>query len=178
MTAFTIEKDVVKESYNGWFGIDACQIYLDTHDPENLCSYYRWTFSETWILRLLFPVPNMTCWITEETKKVNVKNASSIKEAMIVRHPITYISNVTDRLKIRYSILVNQFSLNEEEFAYWDKAHDFIDQSGGLYDIIPSSIPNNLRRVGFPEEKVLGYFSVSAVSSKRIFIQDNFRGNY
>jgi hypothetical protein len=170
------EKEVVRESWNGWFGTDACKIYLDTHDPSGSCSYYRWTFSETWILRLLFPVPNGTCWITEDTKKVNVKNASSIKEAMIVKQPINYITNVTDRLKIRYSILVNQYSLTEEEYAYWDKAHDFVDQVGGLYDIIPSSIPNNLWRVGVPQEKVLGYFSVSAVSSKRIFIQDNFQG--
>ena len=47
---------------------------------------------------------------------------------------------------------------------------------GGLYDLIPSSVPGNMRCIEDPTEKVLGYFSVSAVSSKRIFIKDNFEG--
>lgn len=170
------EKKIIKESFDGWFGIDECQIYLDTHDPENECKYYRWTFSETWILRLLFPVPNMTCWVTANTKRVNVKNASSIQEASVNSHPITYISNATDRLKVRYSILVTQHSLSEEEYTYWDKVNNFIKEVGGLYDIIPSSVPNNIHCIGNPDEKVLGYFSVSSVSTKRIYIQDNFSG--
>jgi hypothetical protein len=170
------EKEVVTEAHEGWFGIDACQIYLDTHDPQNKTNYYRWTFSETWMLRLLFPVPNMTCYVSEVTKKVNVKSTASMQEPRIVKHPINFISNLTDRLKVRYSILVNQYSLNEQEFTYWDKANDFINLVGGLYDIIPSSIPNNLSRVGFPGEKVLGYFSVSAVSSRRIFIPGDLQG--
>lgn len=170
------EKEVIKEADEGWFGIDACNVYLNTHDPHNSCNYYRWTFTETWVLRLLFPVPNGTCYITETTKKVNVKSTASMKEAKIVKQPINYISNLTDRLKVRYSILVNQYSMTEDEFTYWDKAQDFINQVGGLYDIIPSSIPNNLRHVGFPEEKVLGYFSVSSVSTKRIFIPGDLQG--
>lgn len=170
------EKETVKESNEGWFGIDACRVFLDTHDPQNTCNYYRWTFTETWMLTLLFPVQNRTCYITETTKKVNVKSTASMSEPRIVKHSINYISNLTDRLKVRYSILVSQYSMTEEEFNYWDKAQDFINQVGGLYDIIPSSIPNNLSCVGFPEEKTLGYFSVSAVSSKRIFIQGDFLG--
>jgi hypothetical protein len=170
------EKEVVTEAHEGWFGIDACQIFLDTHDPLHKTNYYRWTFSETWVLRLLFPVPNMTCYVSEETKKVNVKSTASMEEPKIIKHPINFISNLTDRLKVRYSILVKQYSINEQEFTYWDKANDFINQVGGLYDVIPSYIPNNLSRVGFPEEKVLGYFSVSAVSSKRIFIPGDLEG--
>jgi hypothetical protein len=170
------EKEVVTEAHEGWFGIDACQIFLDTHDTRNITNYYRWTFSETWVLRLLFPVPNMTCYVSEVTKKVNVKSTASMQEPRIVKHPINFISNITDRLKVRYSILVNQYSINEQEFTYWDKANDFINQVGGLYDVIPSSIPNNLSRVGFPDEKILGYFSVSAVSSKRIFIPGDLQG--
>jgi hypothetical protein len=118
----------------------------------------------------------MTCWITENTKRVNVKNASSIQEASVNRHPLTYITSATDRLKVRYSILVTQHSLSEEEYTYWEKVSNFIERTGGLYDIIPSSVPNNIHSIGNPNEKVLGYFSVSAVSSKRIFIQDNFSG--
>jgi hypothetical protein len=71
---------------------------------------------------------------------------------------------------------VNQFSLDEDEYLYWERFKNTLDQVGGLYDKIPSTIPNNLFCVEYPYKKVLGYFSVSAVSSKRIFIKDNFAG--
>jgi hypothetical protein len=170
------EKEVLKEGYEGWFGIDACKIFLDTRDPQNTCRFFRWSYSETWILRLLFPVQNNKCWITENSDFVDIKKTTEIKEGLILRHPVKYISNLTDRLKIRYSILVNQYSLSEDEYTYWEKVQKFTDQVGGLYDIIPSSIPSNIHNINYPEEKVLGYFSVSASSSKRIYIQDKFDG--
>ena len=48
------------------------------------------------------------------------------------------------------------------------------EQTGGIYDIIPATIPNNIFCVENTYKKVLGFFSVSAMSSKRLFIKDNF----
>jgi hypothetical protein len=170
------KKLVVKEDIAGWYGIDACQIYLDSHDPENKCRFYRWDYSETWMHRLLFPVPNMICWISANSESINIKSTAAFDEVRITRNPVTYITNYSDRLKWEYSILVNQYSLNEDEYIYWEKVKNFTDQVGGLYDIIPASIPGNIISITNPNEKVLGYFSVSAKSSKRIFIKDNFDG--
>jgi hypothetical protein len=169
------KKTVIEKAYENFKGIDGCQIYLNTHDPQNNCKYYRWDFTETWVLRLLFPVKNMTCWISENSSTINIKSTAAFDESRVTGYPINYITNVTDRLKTRYSILVNQYSLNEDEYIYWEKLQKMIEQAGGLYDIIPSSVEGNLwskRSI----DKVLGYFSVSAVSSKRIFIKDNFEG--
>jgi hypothetical protein len=170
------EKTVIEAAYENFQGVDGCQIYLNTHDPDNKCKYYRWDFSETWKLRLLFPVENMICWISDKSSTINIKNTVALNEAKIDRFPINYITNITDRLKVKYSILVNQYSLNEDEYDYWEKVQNMITQVGGLYDIIPASIPSNIQCIDNPEEKVLGYFSVSAKSSKRIFIKDNFSG--
>jgi Domain of unknown function (DUF4249) len=170
------EKIVIEQTYENFAGVNGCQIYLDTHDPENVCRFYRWDFSETWELRLPYSVPNQTCWISERSQNINIKSTAAFNEARITRFPINYISNVTDRLKTKYSILANQYSLNEDEYNYWEKIQNVAVQVGGLYDIIPASIASNIRCIENPEEKVLGYFSVSAKSSKRIFIQDNFAG--
>jgi hypothetical protein len=170
------EKIVVKDRYQNYGGLDECKIYLDTHDPSNNCRYYRWDFSETWVLRLLFPVDNMTCWVSDKSRDLNIKSTEALDEARIIRQPVTYITNVTDRLKREYSILVNQYSLNEDEYIYLEKIKSLMVDVGGLYDKIPASIPNNLFCIENPNEKVLGYFSVSAKSSKRIFIQDDFAG--
>jgi hypothetical protein len=77
---------------------------------------------------------------------------------------------------VGYSILVKQYSLNEDEYLYWEKLQSITEQVGGLYDIIPSSVPSNVYCVDDPNEKVFGYFSVSANTSKRLFIKENFAG--
>ena len=170
------EKVVIEKPVGFYKGIDACQIKLDTYDPENKCKYYRWNFSETWIFRLLFDVPNQTCWIKDKSHSINIKSTVAFDRALIKGYPINYITNITDRLKTRYSILVNQYSMNADEYSYWEKIQNIAVQVGGLYDIIPTSVPSNLFCVENPSEKVLGYFSVSAKKSKRLFISDTFNG--
>ncbi len=153
------------------------QIYLNTYDPTMNCKYYRWDYNETWEFRLPYGFPvNNTCWISNNASVINIKNTSVLSEDRIIRYPLNFISNETDRLKVRYSILVNQYSLNEDEYYYWEKLQNVIQDVGSLYDVIPSSVPGNIFCVEDPGEKVLGYFSVSAKTSKRFFIKDNFQG--
>jgi hypothetical protein len=170
------EKTVIEKADGFFKGVDGCQIYLNTHDPEKKCRYYRWDFSETWVLRLLFPVVNQTCWISDKSHSINIKSTVALDEDRVTRYPINYITNVTDRLKKKYSMLVNQYSMNEDEYVYWEKIQNMASRVGGLYDLIPASVQSNMRCIEDPGEKVLGYFSVSAKSSKRIFIKDNFEG--
>lgn len=170
------EKTDIEKPAGFFRGVNGCQIYLDTHDPENICKYFRWDFSETWILRLLFPVDNQTCWISDKSHSIIIKSTAAFDGSKIERFPINYITNITDRLKRKYSILVNQYSMNEDEYIYWEKIQNIAVQVGGLYDLIPASVPSNIHCIEDPAEKVLGYFSVSARTSKRIFIKDNFEG--
>ena len=169
------EKMTLNEN-NGIISQEGCQIYLNTHDPTNLCKFYRWEYSETWEFRLPYQVTNNVCWISDNSNVINIKNASILDEDKIERYPLDFISNATDRLNFKYSILVNQYSLNEDEYLYWEKLQNISEQVGGLYDMIPATIPSNVYCLDDPNEKVLGYFSVSAVSSKRIFIKDHFAG--
>lgn len=170
------EKVIIKENYIGSMPAEGCQIYLNTHDPGNRCRFYRWEYTETWEFSLPYFVPNNRCWISNNSDRINIRSTSSLEEDRIVRYPLIFISNLTDRLRERYSILVTQYSLTEDEYIYWEKLQNFSEKTGGLYDITPASIPCNIWCVEDPEEKVLGYFSVSASSSERIFIKDRFLG--
>jgi hypothetical protein len=170
------EKVAIKEN-NGVSSQEGCQVYLNTHDPTNQIKFYRWKYTETWEFHLPYTlVPNKICWVSNNSNEIKIKNTTSLAEARIERFPINFISNLTDRLNVKYSILVNQYSLNEDEYQYWEKLQRITEQVGGLYDKIPSAIPNNVYCVDDPNEKVLGYLSVSASTSKRIFIKDNFAG--
>jgi|WetSurMetagenome_2_1015567.scaffolds.fasta_scaffold104602_2 hypothetical protein len=162
----------------GLGSVEGCRIYLDAWDPEAACRFYRWEYAETWEFRLPddYMIQNRTCWRTETSDALMIKNASTLENLKISRFQLLSIQNPVDRLCIKYSLLVSQFSLNEDEFYYWEKVKRMVESSGGLYDVVPASIPSN---VYCPEDitrKVLGYFCVSAMTSKRIFIRDNFSG--
>ena len=155
---------------------EGCQIYLNTHDPTNQNKFYRWEYSETWEFHLPYIVPNYRCWISSRSDLINIKNTTTLDQSNISRYPLYFISNTTDRLRIRYSILVKQYSISEDEYQYWEKLQKTTELVGGLYDITPSTVPSNVYCVDNPDEPVLGYFSVSAAASKRLFIKDNFAG--
>jgi hypothetical protein len=170
------EKTVIAPATKDFPMINGCQIYLNTHDPTDSCKFYRWDFSETWEIRLHWPVDHQICWVTENSPLINLKNTSGFAESTVRHFPINFVSNTTDRLVTKYSINVNQYSLNEDEFLYWEKIQNITQQVGGLYDIVPSSVQGNMQCIENPDESVLGYFSVSSRSSKRIFIKDYFSG--
>ena len=155
--------------------VEGCSIYLDTHDPSDICKFYRWKYIETWEIRLDHDALNKVCWRSENSQGIFIKNTSILSGNRITRLPVQSIPDPLDRLTVKYSILVNQYSLNENEYLYWDRLKNTLDQVGGLYDLIPSFIPNNIYCIEDPNEKILGYFSVSAVSPRRLFIKDNFK---
>ena len=174
------EKVIIKESTLSSNVEEGCQIYLNTFDPGGTCRFYRWDYSETWKFYTPYNpnniYPNQICWISNNSKNIEVKSTSSLSEDRLNRYPILFISNLTDRLSTRYSIIVNQYSISENEFAYWEMLEDISEDTGGLYDKIPFSIPGNMLCVEDPREQVLGFFSVSSRTSKRIYIDENFRG--
>lgn len=170
------EKVIIKEKTEFSGPQEGCQVYLNTFDPEGDCRFYRWDYIETWKFMLPYYVTNQVCWITNNSTNINIKNTSVLAEDRVTRLPVRFISNETDRLSYRYSILVNQYSLSEDEFTYWEKMLNISQDVGSLYDITPSTVTGNIFCVEDPGEQVLGYFSVSAITSERIYIDETFQG--
>jgi hypothetical protein len=170
------EKITVREADNVSAGIENCQIYLDSHDDTGNCKYFRWDFTETWQFHLHWDLPNYTCWISENSRRILVKNTSGLVKNDIIGFPINYIPETSDRLVVKYSMMANQYSLSQDEYTYWESLKHVTEDVGGLYDMTPANIPGNIVSISHPDEQVLGYFSVSAKTSRRIFIKDYFAG--
>jgi hypothetical protein len=171
------EKVIIREKTPTSGAHEGCQIYLDTYDPRGSCRFYRWDYAETWKFNIPWEgVANKLCWISENSKNINIKSTMVLSQDRIQRYPLYFISNITDRLSERYSILVNQYSISEKDYSYWEQARNLTQNNGGLYDIIPYSLAGNLICIEDPGEQVLGYFSVSAKSSKRIYVDEIFKG--
>jgi hypothetical protein len=166
-----------KVDIDSHFGIvNGCQIYVDTHDPLNKCRNYRWEFSETWEFHLPFnAIDHSICWLTVNSEIINVKSTLLLEENRVTRFPLYFISPYSDRFQVKYSILVTQYSIDEQEYGYWSKVRNIAQEVGTLYDVTPASIAGNIYCTDDSTETVLGYFSVSSVCSKRIFIKDSFQ---
>jgi hypothetical protein len=176
VNAVYYEKTVIEEASEGVSLKEGCQVYLDSFDSGEGCRFYKWDYQETWEIFLPFDIENKTCWVSENSGNIEVKNTSTLSENRINKMPVVFISNNSDRLIKKYSVLVNQYSLNEDEYNYWNKVKVITENVGSLYDITPASVRGNIFCLEDPQQVVLGYFSVSAKTSKRIFIDDSFSG--
>jgi hypothetical protein len=123
-----------------------------------------------------YPVVNRVCWISDRSGEILVKNTEPYSQARVSKFPVLYINNKTDKLKIKYSMLVKQYSISSMEYDFWEKIRNISQNVGGLYDRTPVSVPGNVRCVTNPSEVVNGYFSVSAVTLQRLFVKDKFAG--
>ncbi len=65
---------------------------------------------------------------------------------------------------------VTQFSLTQEAYVFWKALFDLKFRQGTLFDPAPSGLPRNIYNVDDESEQVLGYFTVSAVSTAGEFI--------
>jgi hypothetical protein len=69
-----------------------------------------------------------------------------------------------------YSILVKQYSLSKDEFNFWDNLKKVNETGGDIFASQPFEVVSNIHNISNPDEKVLGYFQVSAVKQKRKYI--------
>ena len=77
---------------------------------------------------------------------------------------------LSDRLTQEYSILVKQYSVSQEEFDFWNNLKKAGEAGGDIFALQPFTVMSNIHNVNNNNERILGYFEVSAVSQKRIFI--------
>lgn len=151
------------------------RVNLSTLDPAGRCHYFRWAFEETWEIHLpfnLLPWEKKVCWVSELSHNILIANTEALSEDRVTDFTLTTYNNSTDRGMYKYSMLVKQYSMSREEYEFWDKIRIMSQNTGGLYDVTPVSVTGNIQCITDPAEVVLGFFSVSGVSYKRIFIND------
>jgi hypothetical protein len=177
------EKD--KELFNnGTESLDGIRIYLDSK-PGDLNTSYRWDYEETWKFRVptpkkfnyfneksILPINNVKefCWKDQKTKEILINSIYQGKESAFRKEPVTFISpEKSDRLTIQYSILVRQYSISQKEYEFWDNLKKVNEIGGDIFGVQPFSVVSNISGLN-SNERVLGYFQVSAVKQKRKFI--------
>lgn len=173
-----------------WGTVDnGVQIYVTTHDPQNRTQYYRWTYQETWedrspfssgleyvdnevVYRDLATNQVYTCWKSGASTRILAASTVKLLEDVVYKEPVAFIDpDDSPKLDVKYSILVKQYAITKEAFAFWDLLRNNSEELGSLFDAQPTQLTGNIRCVTHPDEPVVGYVSISSVTEKRMFIR-------
>jgi hypothetical protein len=150
------------------------QLFVDTHDSTNSTHYYSWEYEETWRFQVPIDVTGKSewkeCYWYNNSNNFNIGTSTHLKGDIIDRQPLLFINENTNRLFMRYSILVKQFSLTEQAYKFFNDINSLNQNQGTLFDPIPYSLTGNMKNTTNKDMPVLGYFLVVGASEKRIFI--------
>ena len=161
------------------------QFYIDTYTAQNDSTYLLWSMDETfkfesdYLIDFYYDVtlhvfPNSdslkTCWYSGKVYPFFVESTTSLNEPRFTRYPLHFVNTKTRRLSIRYSLIVNQYTINKKAYEYWNGVKEQNTESGGLYYSQPYQMHGNVYNTSDQNELVLGFFIVAGVSQKRIFV--------
>jgi hypothetical protein len=170
-------------------GTDDLTIYVSTHDSQNKSLYYQWSFAETWkynsaydsklafdptdstIYNRLNDSLYTTCWSFNQSTDILIGSTANLSSDVLHEFPLTKISySTTNRLVVRYSILVTQTVLTKDWYEWKEKLKKNTEQLGSIFDPQPSETGGNIHCSSDPLETVVGFVGCSSQTQQRIFI--------
>ena len=153
--------------------IRGIEFYVDLDATDYACRNYRIDATETWQYTANYPETSegAVCWLTVNVRNIFTISTENQTENVYRANALNYVDNYSSqRLRYMYSLLVNQYSLSDAAYAYWNKVKINTLDQGGLYENQPFKIAGNLHNVTNPTHEVLGFFGASTLTTKRIFV--------
>ena len=165
------------------------QFFVNTDCSGEYAKNFRWEMEETWEYNSTYEIsayydgrihestPGLAsydyfyCWRTGRIRSIYTYSTQNLTSGQIRNYPLHFVSNQSERLSIKYSTLVKQFSLSREAFKYWNILDQQSKQSGELYETQPAQIPGNIHPQDEGGEPVLGLFYATSVKEKRIILR-------
>ena len=126
--------------------------------------FLRWSFSGTFrvtesTLDVPLPPQAKTCYLREVLNLENVvvfsgeeSRTEELKDFFLLEEPYNY------RFYEGYYLTVNQQSLSESAFRYWDQIGEIVNRSGNFFESPAGKVNGNFQNTADAREEVFGYF--------------------
>jgi hypothetical protein len=175
--------------------IRGAAIRVTSFDPTNEAKYYRYEYEETykiiapsWNLHKAIVIPadprypraeptwalipnspdTRICYNTKKSTEILLTSTAELHDNH-VNFNVRFISNKNYIIMERYSILVRQYIENLASYSYYSTLKKLAASGGLLSPNQPGFLYGNLRSIDNPSDKIIGYFDVTSVSTKRIY---------
>jgi hypothetical protein len=168
--------------------VDGLQFYIDFNATSYFGKYYRWIVEETYEYHSTWPITTyydptgqdhsyltdisrFVCYKTEKVDDINLLTTEGLTQNKYIKAKLHFVDDHSQRLMFNYSILVKQLSLSKQAYLYWSNMKKNNQETAGLFSKQPAMPKGNLYNENDSTEEVLGYFSVSSETSKRIIVE-------
>lgn len=172
---------------------DGVEVLVNTEDLTGNAKYFRYEYEETYKIKVPNPsqfyaeivnyIPNPEsyqivltnrepeeiCYSTEYSSGIIQTSTTEFNENRVVKFPVKYLSKEDSKFRERYSILVKQYVQSAESYTFYKILKDLGSVGSLLSQVQPGYVIGNMSEESNPNEKVIGFFEASSVSSRRIF---------
>jgi len=167
-------------------GEDGIAIKVDNYNTDGATQFFRYEYEETYKivsryssnLDLLYEngefevVPKtreeQVCYNTLNSTNFILTNTSNLSENNLENFLVRFVETGNPKLSRRYSLLVRQIGISRDAHYYYNTLERLSGSDNLFSQNQPGFVEGNIISEN-PNLKVLGYFNVSSVSSKRIF---------
>lgn len=189
-----------KHPLNSTNEIKSLQLYIDLKESEGASRYYRWIIDETWEHHAKYPIslfyvrgeettsafPDSLywsglytniyyyCYDSSTTTGLYLSNTLYLEKNEYKRIPLQFVNRGSIKISKKYSCLINQYSLTEDAYNYWNQKKIDLLESGGMYSKQPAQAISNIHNRHNPDEIVLGYFWASEIAKRRFFYEGSY----
>src|SRR5690606_26971554 len=145
---------------------DGVRVYANAHHDQNRTQYYQWDFEETWeqrsgdssrlaagsgTLTIVTPrreglkAATYVCSSRNRSTNFLISSTAKLNSDIVYQYPLVFIPNISDKLSVKYSILVRQYAISRGAFEYLSLMKKNSEQTGSFFDSQPSDLIGNIR---------------------------------
>lgn len=163
------------------------EFYVNAKGTNNDSRYYRWEFDETWEIRSFFyslylyeppkvrprvPPQEMVfyCWKYGTSTSLYLGSTAALTSNTVHEKVLHRIPPGDERLSVRYSIMLRQYSLSREAYDFYELMKKNTELLGSVFDVQPSELRGNIHCINDNNAIAIGFVTAATVSSKRIFV--------
>ncbi len=200
LTQITQMDDLYPSLQTDSYSNPGISIFVDSYDATGNSKYYRYEYEETYkivapywsqrdfvITNASYPwrhelqlktTEQQTCYNTVKSNTIIQTQTTNLSEDRVSNFTVRFIPKSNPLISHRYSIFVKQFVQSIEAHTYYKTLNKLSGSDNVFSQNQPGFLSGNIFEVDNPNEKVIGIFEVSSVSSKRIFLNysDFFAG--
>ncbi len=174
-------------------GKEEIRLNVDSFDATNSSKFYRYTYEETYkisspywsaydaiyhsitppVVDTIYNRNNFikkTCYNTRISNEIVITETTGLTEDRVSKFIVRKILPNNYIIMHRYSILLKQFVQTREAHNYYKTLEKFSSSPENIFSQTqPGFIEGNIYSVTKSNERVIGLFEVSSVSTKRVF---------
>jgi hypothetical protein len=187
------QRYAVSPSEDGVTNIGGIQFFIDAEQGELPVNYYRYEWSAGYRIDVTEPAyykivtdtvsidpdsitftvwPDvevlLSCYQADSSAGLIYGSTENSTNRQLLDFPVNFVSQESDRLSRRYSLMVKQYTITPGAYYYYKKLDETNNYGGSLFDRQTGRISGNLSYEN-SNDPVMGYFEVASVDSLREF---------